>query len=208
MMPLGRLSDDDNPTRGTQILKPMDLRQAGRLDSMGRPIAIPPYFINITMTEVSESKILGYLSTSADASIDDTFPWATSEKIDHEAVVGTIKSLLADDYVKVDNLSTSFYSLTGEGESILAEGSQEYKVLKALEDAPLSLKDLEAKVGKSVAKIGMGNCMKQKWIKKDGGNLVALKKSSEVSDEVQDMLKKLQAADFAKGGISDKVRIV
>lgn len=157
------------------------------------------------MTDASESKILGYLSTSADASIDDTSPWAASEKLDHEAVVGAIKSLLADDYVKVDNLSTSFYNLTAEGESILAEGSQEYKVLTALQDAPLSLKDLEGKVGKSIAKIGMGNCMKKKWIKKDGANLLALKKAAEVSDEVQDMLKKLKAADFAKDGISDKV---
>jgi len=151
-----------------------------------------------------ESKILGYLSTSADASIDDTFPWASSEKLDHDAVVGAIKSLLADEYVKTENLSTSFYSLTAEGESILAEGSQEYKVLKALEDAPLCLKDLEDKIGKSIAKIGMGNCMKKRWIKKEGANLVALKKSAEVSDEVQDMLKKLKAADFVKEAISDK----
>ena len=153
-----------------------------------------------------ETKILGFLSTSADTSIDDTFPWAASEKLDHEAVVGAIKSLLADEYVATENLSTSFYSLTAEGESILAEGSQEYKVLKALEDAPLGMKDLEEKVGKAIAKIGMGNCMKKKWIKKDGGNLVALKKTSEVSDEVQDMLKKLKEADFAKDAISDKVR--
>lgn len=155
-----------------------------------------------------ESKILGYLSTSADASIDDTFPWASSEKLDHDAVVGAIKSLLADEYVKTENLSTSFYNLTAEGESILAEGSQEYKVLKALEDAPLCLKDLEDKIGKSIAKIGMGNCMKKRWIKKEGANLVALKKSAEVSDEVQDMLKKLKAADFVKEAISDKVRLI
>eukprot|EP00980_Cylindrotheca_fusiformis_P028623 scaffold22620_cov131-Cylindrotheca_fusiformis.AAC.18 len=157
------------------------------------------------MTEASEAKILAHLSASDDAEIADTFPWSQTEKLDHEAVVGAIKSLLADEYIAVENLSTSFYSLTKEGESILANGSQEYAVLQALEESgALSLPELEAKVGKAVAKIGMGNCMKAKWIKKDGGNLVAVKKVAEVNDDVQEMLKKLQAADFSKDAISDK----
>lgn len=158
------------------------------------------------MTEASEAKILSHLSASTDAAIADTFPWSETEKLDHKAVVGAIKSLLADEYIQVDNLSTSCYSLTKEGETILANGSQEYSVLQALEESgTLSLPELEAKVGKGIAKIGMGNCMKKKWIKKDGGNLVALKKISEVTDEVQDMLKKLQAADFSHNAIPDKV---
>jgi phenylalanyl-tRNA synthetase alpha chain len=158
------------------------------------------------MTEASEAKILSHLSASADAVIDDTFPWSETEKLDHKAVVGAIKSLLVDGYIQVDNLSTSFYSMTKEGEAILANGSQEYSVLQALEESgALSLPDLEVKVGKAIAKIGMGNCMKKKWIKKDGGNLVALKKLSEVNDEVQEMLKKLRAADFSKDAISDQV---
>jgi phenylalanyl-tRNA synthetase alpha chain len=159
------------------------------------------------MAEAAETKILSHLSTSDNAEISDTFPWSEAEKLDHAVVVGTIKSLLVDEYIKVENLSESFYSLTKEGEAILSNGSQEYNVLQALEETgALSLPELEAKVGKGIAKIGMGNCMKKKWIKKDGGNLVPLKKAGEVADEVQAMLKKLQEADFAKGGISDKVR--
>jgi phenylalanyl-tRNA synthetase alpha chain len=158
------------------------------------------------MTEASEAAILKHLSTSEDAAIEDTFPWSEAQKLDHTAVVGAIKSLLPDQYVVAANLSTSFYTLSAEGESILANGSQEVIVLKALEEAgKLSLPDLQTKVGKDIAKIGMGNCMKKKWVKKDGGDLVPLKKVEEVGDEVKDLLQKVVDGKFSVDAITDKV---
>ena len=159
------------------------------------------------MAESSETAILTFLSTSPETVIEDTFPWAGSSGLDHTAVVGAIKSLLADQYVSVDNLEESFFTLTDEGQSILSNGSQEFLVLKALnESGGLSLPDLQAKVGKDVAKIGMGNCMKAKWIKKDGANLVPLKQTSEVEDTVQKILLDLKDAGFGSDKLSDKVR--
>ena len=159
------------------------------------------------MTEASETAILTYLASSAEAVIEDTFPWSEEKKLDHTAVVGAIKSLLTDEYVKAENLSASFYSLTDEGKSILENGSQEMVVLKTLNEAgKLALPDLQSKVGKDVAKIGMGNCMKKKWVKKDGADLVPLVKADDVEDEVQAALKKLSDAGFAESGISAKVR--
>ena len=156
--------------------------------------------------EDSEVAILTFLSSSPDAVIPDTHPWSASENLDHAKVVGAIKSLLVEQYVAAEDLKTSFYSLTKEGESIIADGSQEILVLKALNEAgKLSMGDLQAKVGKNVAKIGMGNCMKAKWIKKDGGNLAPLKKDDEVEDSVQKLLLELKAADFKPDSISDKV---
>lgn len=158
------------------------------------------------MTEASETAILKHLSTSPDAVIEDTFPWSKASNLDHTAVVGAIKSLLADQYVTAEDLSTSFYTLTAEGQSILENGAQEVIVLKAVNEAgKISIPDLQAKVGKDIAKIGMGNCMKKKWVKKDGGDLVPLKKDDEVEDEVQKTLKALAEANFAEGGIPDKV---
>ena len=158
-------------------------------------------------TEDSEAAILTFLSSSSDAVIEDTHPWAASKNLDHLKVVGAIKSLLVDQYVAAEDLKTSFYSLSKEGESIIADGSQEVLVLKALNEAgKLSMGDLQAKVGKNVAKIGMGNCMKAKWIKKDGGDLVPLKKDEEVEDSVQKLLLELKAAGFKPDAISDKVR--
>ena len=157
--------------------------------------------------EDSESAILTFLSSSPDATIADTHPWAASKNLDHAKVVGAIKSLMVEQYVAAEDLKTSFYQLTEEGESIVTNGSQEFLVLKAVNEAgTLSMGDLQAKVGKNVAKIGMGNCMKAKWIKKDGGDLVPLKKTDEVEDSVQKILVDLKAADFKLDAISDKVR--
>ena len=159
------------------------------------------------MTEASENAILSHLAASPDAVIEDTFPWAASQKLDHSSVVGAIKSLLVDQFVASTDLSTSFYTLTDEGTSILKNGAQEIIVLKALEEAgKLSMPDLQQKVGKDIAKIGMGNCMKKKWVKKDGGDLVPLKKVEEVQDDVQAALKGLEAGDFAQSALSDQVR--
>jgi len=160
------------------------------------------------MTEASETAILTYLSTSTDAVIEDTFPWSAEQTLDHAAVVGAIKSLLADDYIIASNLSASFYTLTDEGQSILDNGAQEVLVLKALNEAgKLTLPELQDKVGKDVAQFGMGNCMKKKWVKKDGTDLVPLKKDDEVQDELQELLKTLADAGFAESALSDKVSL-
>lgn len=158
-------------------------------------------------TEDCENAILTFLSSSPDAVIPDTHPWATSNNLDHLKVVGAIKSLLVEQYVAAEDLKVSFYTLSEEGEGILANGSQEMIVLKALnETGKLSMGDLQAKVGKDIAKIGMGNCMKSKWIKKDGGDLVPTKTVEEVEDTVQKLLLGLKAADFKPDAIDDKVR--
>lgn len=158
-------------------------------------------------TEVAESAILTHLASSPDAVIEDTYPWSEGNSLDHLVVIGAIKSLLADDYISTEDLSTSFYVLEKEAEEILANGSQEIIVLKALEAAgKLSVSDLQKNVGQDVAKIGMGNCMKNKWVKKDGGDLVPIKKAAEVKDETQESLKALKDAKFALDAIDDKVR--
>ena len=158
------------------------------------------------MTEACEEAILAHLAKAENAVIEDTFPWSEAAKLDHKATVGALKSLEADAFVVTEPLSTSFYTISKEGEGILANGSQEVLVLKALEGAgKLSMPDLQQAVGKDVAKIGMGNCMKSKWIKKDGGDLVPLKKLEEVEDEVQKGLKTLADANFDAESLDKKV---
>jgi phenylalanyl-tRNA synthetase alpha chain len=157
-------------------------------------------------TEESEAAILTFLSASPEAVIEDTYPWSQASNLDHKTVVGAIKSLLADQYVLVENLETSFYSFTAEGQSILDNGSQEVLVLKALNEVgKMSISDLQDKVGKDVAKIGMGNCMKAKWVKKDGLDLIPIKKVDEVEDTVRMQLQCLHDADFKVDALSDKV---
>jgi phenylalanyl-tRNA synthetase alpha chain len=157
------------------------------------------------MTEVCEAAILNHLSSSE--AIEDTFPWSEASNLDHLAVVGAVKSLLADDYVSASDLSASFCTLTKEAEAIVTNGSQEMLVLKALtEFGKLSIPELQQKVGKDAAKIGMGNCMKNNWVKKDGAYLVPIRKADEVEDTVQISLQKLVDTNGDTGAVDSKVR--
>ncbi len=163
------------------------------------------------MAASCEEAILSHLSTSPEATIADTFPWSEANKLDHNSVVGAVKSLSGDAYVSSKELTTTFYTLSKEGEQIISNGSQEIIVLSAIIAAGengISMQDLQSKVGKATCKIGMGNCMKNKWAKKDGasgsGSLVATVSLDDVSDETQSTLVALRDANGATSSISDK----
>jgi len=158
------------------------------------------------MSEACEEAILQHLS-SPDATIEDTFSWSASNSLDHNAVVGSVKSLSVDAYVSTTELTTSFFTLSSEANDIVVNGSQEIRVLAALieaGEAGISMPDLQTKVGKVVCKIGMGNCMKTKWAKKDGDKLIAVKTMEEVTDETQAQLKAIDEANGAEGTIDEK----
>ena len=145
-----------------------------------------------------EAAILSALSSGADASIPDSFAFATSSKIDHNAIVGTCKSLQVDAYIAVVEQSTQFYVLGKEAENIITNGAQEIQVIKALiaaGDEGLGMPELQSAVGKDVCKIGMGNCLKNKWAKKDkaSGKLIAAVAEAP-SDEVKEQLTALKSA--------------
>ena len=170
-----------------------------------RSSTTPPTNSNNKDADMSEeSAVLQYLSSNE--TIANTFPWAEEQGLDHEAVVGAIKSLLVEAYVVADDLTFSYYTLTDEGKSIAQDGSQEFLVFQAVKaagDGGITIPELQDKVGKAVAKIGMGNCMKNKWIKKDGGNLVA--NTDSVQDETKENLQTLESVNGDPAKLGDKV---
>mmetsp|Transcript_8032 Transcript_8032/g.10283 ORF Transcript_8032/g.10283 Transcript_8032/m.10283 type:complete len:507 (-) Transcript_8032:41-1561(-) len=146
----------------------------------------------------AEEKLLKQLSNDEGAIIQDTFVWSTSVEISHQEVVGAVKSLLVDAYITAKESTTNFFVLSKEGEGIVSSGeSQEISVFKAVLAAGvdgIAMKDLDGKVGKAVSKIGMGNCMKSKWIGKNGANLIA-KIDSIPEDSVLAALQALKGDD-------------
>ena len=149
-----------------------------------------------------EQAILSYLATNE--LIEDSYPWATANELDHKKVVGAIKSLSVDDYVRGEDLSLSYYTLTEQGAAVVESGSPEYVVFLAiLQSGKLNLGELSEKVGGEVAKLGMANCMKNKWIKKDGADLLAMVESAD--DIVQGQLKDLVQKEGNLNAIDDKV---
>ena len=55
--------------------------------------------------------------------IEDTYDYATELNIDHQILIGTLKSLLTDQYVTDEPLSTSYWTITDEAKKICANGS-------------------------------------------------------------------------------------
>ena len=52
----------------------------------------------------------------------------------------------------------------------------------------------------------MGNCLKNKWAKKDGADLVPLKTMDEVRDDVKETLQILIDAKGSPDAVDEKVR--
>jgi hypothetical protein len=60
--------------------------------------------------------------------IADTWDFSVKHNFDHQAVVGSLKSLLTDLYVTEEVLSVTYYTLSSEAESIVKDGSPEFVV--------------------------------------------------------------------------------
>ncbi|PSN65159.1 phenylalanyl-tRNA synthetase alpha chain [Corynespora cassiicola Philippines] len=81
--------------------------------------------------------------------------------------------------------------LTKESESIVENGSHEWKVWDAVRQAgKVPAKELANLVGAESAKVGKGNAFKNKWVKQDGDSLVLV--AEEVKDNTRELLKSIQ----------------
>jgi len=146
----------------------------------------------------AEEAILRALSVSPSAIIKDTYTWSDEVKIDHKDVVGSMKSLLVEAYISSTEKSTSFFNLTEEGKAVLVFGSPEVRVFEALKNADgMSIPELQKTLGKDVAKIGMGNCMKNKWAKKSADKVIIA--TEEIVDEVRLALEKIEVGQDIDG---------
>ena len=166
-----------------------------------------------SLTETCENNILTYLSTSEDVVIEDTYPWSISNELDPLTVIGAVNSLLTEGYVATQDLSTTFYTLTAEGESILTNGSQEmivYNTIKELSidgHPPIKMEDIAIKINSpDICKIGFGNCLKNKWIIKNCNEYTINNTTNmEMIDTMQQALQSLSDGNFTKDAIDDKV---
>ncbi|VDP43515.1 unnamed protein product [Heligmosomoides polygyrus] len=99
--------------------------------------------------------------------------------IDHQAVVGAIKSLLThDEVISTADASEKSVKLTAEGSEMLANGSAEYRVYE--QKLPFG-------------KVGISKALAHGWISvdKSGGAVRLLRKCGNVVDTVQNQLKAL-----------------
>lgn len=118
-------------------------------------------------------------------------------KDDHESLVGVLKSLVASEYVLIEPTDNQETILTADGKECASQGSPEARVYQALATGGSTVPEVEAKLGKDVAKIGWGLCIRQKWASIVEGRLV--KSVTTIKDETQELLKQV-----ARGEAIDK----
>ncbi|KAF7638886.1 AA_TRNA_LIGASE_II domain-containing protein [Meloidogyne graminicola] len=112
--------------------------------------------------------------------------------IDHQKLVGAIKSLQSHDgLIDVKDTKISKLQLTAEGEQVLADGSHEYRVydLVGEQGVPKALIDKE-----SFGQIGFGKAISAGWIMNEVKNGVSLvvRKAKSVQDTARDELKQIK----------------
>lgn len=131
----------------------------------------------VTMSAV-ESFVLKSLA-SADAVDSDSL--AETLKVDHQEVVGAIKSLEADKYIVSEIRSKQAWKLTNEAMKICENGSPEFLLWELLADGEAARETVEAKLGKDVTAVALANGMKAKifLLSKNDGK-VFIKRSSSV----------------------------
>ena len=114
-----------------------------------------------------ESALLS--AVAGDASIADTFPWAAARGADHGAVVGVVNSLTADGYVVTEALAAEFWELTDEAAGYVLAGSPEAQVFAAVPPGAGGATEAELRgaLGDALVAIGLGKCMKNKWVARD-----------------------------------------
>ncbi|KAI8056984.1 tRNA synthetases class II core domain (F)-domain-containing protein [Syncephalis plumigaleata] len=94
---------------------------------------------------------------------------------DQLELLGVLNSLMSNEIVNYQPIEREVWQLTEEGRDIAENGSHEAKVFYAVPqgDKGISIAELQALLGPT-AKIGQGQAFKNKWIGKNGSNLVRL----------------------------------
>ncbi|KAF2196077.1 hypothetical protein GQ43DRAFT_476644 [Delitschia confertaspora ATCC 74209] len=140
---------------------------------------------------VSESK--GDLAHDVLQLLDQKQPLHTSEdlpQVPQPEIKAALDRLASRSMVQYETSDREDVILTKEAQTIVEEGSHEFKVWDAVKkNGGLPVKELEKHVGKDSAKVGQGNAFRNKWIKKDGDNLVLV--AQEVEDTARELLRKI-----------------
>ncbi|CAG8543974.1 15932_t:CDS:10 [Funneliformis caledonium] len=96
------------------------------------------------------------------------------KEVDQLALLGALKSLSLDkEMVRYETIEDEIWVLTDEGNEIANKGSHEAKVFEAIPagEEGIVISELQKLLG-DTTKIGQGQAFKNKWITKNGNNLI------------------------------------
>jgi len=142
---------------------------------------------------VDAESVLQILNDQGD--IADSVALAADKSWDHEKLIGVVKSLEAQEKVVSSGTKRESWKLTGEGEEYVAKGSPERQVFDFIKSAGSTTSEDVNKALGDVGKVGFGTAMKNKWIAMDKASKAVTATAKNVTDGVQDDLKKVQSGD-------------
>ncbi|AAS53887.1 AFR516Wp [Eremothecium gossypii ATCC 10895] len=127
--------------------------------------------------------------------------------VDPQVVLSALNSLKAHGKLEYTKQDTVYYSLTTEGETIVAEGSHEVKLLQLVSRfGKLQIKDVAAQLGPN-GKVGQARAFKNGWLEKTQDNeLIVSSKvgdAAAVVDETREQL--LRVVKNETSGLGDKL---
>ena len=117
--------------------------------------------------------------------------------IDHQKIVGELKSLLMFEVVNLTQLEKTVLDITEDGKEILEKGSPEYKIMsELLKKEKIVKKELDTQFGEKYIRQGFAIAIKNKWIEYDkpSDTLTIKNKTVDISkDETLNQLKQFQS---------------
>lgn len=132
-------------------------------------------------------QVLDLLDTKEPLQTNEDFP-----NVAQAVIKAALDRLASRSMVAYQSKDEEKVLLTQEAEGIVDSGSHELKVWRVVKErGSVGVKELPSLVGAEVASIGQGNGFKNRWIKKDGDNLVPLI-TEEPKDASRDTLKQIQ----------------
>lgn len=113
----------------------------------------------------------------------NTLELSQSSGVEHQTVVGLVKSLEVSQMLAVEDKPREIDSwvLTAEGEQYAADGTLEYRIFLDVSAEGVPKADLEKKYGKEF-QFGFQYCMKRKWLNFDKASGKVLRVAQEVAD--------------------------
>lgn len=122
----------------------------------------------------------------------NTLDLAKENGVDHQKVIGTVKSILAlGNIITADQVTSKYWELTEEGESVLLNGSHEVNIYNAIPCGGIAQEELMSLVPNG--KIGFSKAMAKGWIFINRAENVIMKKDISVVDKVKEDLLELKA---------------
>ncbi|CAH1736643.1 phenylalanine--tRNA ligase alpha subunit [Aphis gossypii] len=138
---------------------------------------------------MDSEQLLKFLDTKGSF---NTWDLSKETNIDHQKIIGVVKSILAlGNIITADPVTSKYWELTDEGESVILNGSYEVNLYNAVPSDGIPQKELMSIPN---AKIGFSQAMSKGWIVIDRSINKVMKKVESVVDKVKEDLMELKAS--------------